>query len=206
MFIIFTVGSCTWYSYPGICVLSVLFVLQINLEQQVDLCQMKLDRAEKLIGGLGGERDRWSTAASDLGNRYINLTGDILVAAGMVAYLGAFTSSFRQDQTAAWTDLVRLKGIPCSDEFALISTLGDPVKIRSWNIAGLPTDAFSVDNGIIISNSRRWPLMIDPQGESVPWHQDFHLIIVFLFCGERCMCNPSRWDGSRLNVKKSKMR
>jgi dynein heavy chain len=128
---------------------------------------MKLDRAEKLIGGLGGERDRWSRAASDLGKRYDNVMGDVLVAAGMVAYLGAFTSSFRQDQTSMWTKLVREKGIACSEEFTLISTLGDPVKIRSWNIAGLPTDAFSVDNGIVISNSRRWPPMIDPQGQTI---------------------------------------
>ena len=28
------------------------------LEQQVDTCAKKLERAEKLIGGLGGERDR----------------------------------------------------------------------------------------------------------------------------------------------------
>ena len=48
--------------------------------------------------------------------------------------------------------------------FAVNNTLGDPVKIRAWNIAGLPVDAFSIDNGIIVSNSRRWPLMIDPQG------------------------------------------
>jgi dynein heavy chain len=39
------------------------------------------------------------------------------------------------------------------------------VKIRAWNIAGLPVDSFSVDNGIIVSKSRRWPLMIDPQGK-----------------------------------------
>jgi hypothetical protein len=68
-------------------------------------------------------------------------------------------------QIKVWIKSVKKKGIPCSDEFTLIATLGEPVKIRSWNIAGLPTDAFSVDNGIIISNSRRWPLMIDPQGQ-----------------------------------------
>lgn len=146
---------------------------QINLEQQVDLCQMKLERAEKLIGGLGGERDRWSKAAADLSERYDNLTGDVLVAAGMVAYLGAFTSAFRQDQTIVWVKLVRNKGIPCSNEFTLNGTLGDPVKIRSWNIAGLPTDAFSIDNGIVISNSRRWPLMIDPQGLNTHLHNYF---------------------------------
>jgi len=56
-----------------------------------------------------------------------------------------------QDQIQSWTDATRRKGIPCSSDFSLISTLGDAVQIRSWNIAGLPTDSFSVDNAIIIS-------------------------------------------------------
>lgn len=40
--------------------------------------------------------------------------------------------------------------------------LGVPVKIQGWNIAGLPKDDTSTENGIIIDNGRRWPLMIDP--------------------------------------------
>ena len=32
---------------------------KVDLENQVDLCSKKLDRAEQLIGGLGGEKDRW---------------------------------------------------------------------------------------------------------------------------------------------------
>ena len=42
-----------------------------KLEHNIDLCSKKLDRAEKLIGGLGGEKDRWSLAASDLGQRCV---------------------------------------------------------------------------------------------------------------------------------------
>ena len=42
-----------------------------NLETQIDVCSKKLDRAEKLIGGLGGEKDRWSEAAKELGERYV---------------------------------------------------------------------------------------------------------------------------------------
>ena len=41
--------------------------------------------------------------------------------------------------------------------------------IRSWQLAGLPVDGFSIDNGIIISKARRWPLMIDPQGQANKW-------------------------------------
>ena len=56
-----------------------------------------------------------------------------------------------QDQIVQWVKSTKDKGIPCSVDFSLIGTLGEPVKIRSWNIFGLPTDSFSVDNGIIIS-------------------------------------------------------
>ena len=37
-----------------------------DLQRQVDDCTAKLDRAQKLIGGLGGERDRWSLASDKL--------------------------------------------------------------------------------------------------------------------------------------------
>jgi dynein heavy chain len=49
----------------------------------VDLCTVKLERAEKLINGLGGERDRWTVSAQELGVAYDNLTGDMLISAGM---------------------------------------------------------------------------------------------------------------------------
>ncbi|XP_076022383.1 dynein axonemal heavy chain 12 [Genypterus blacodes] len=140
-----------------------------QLELQVDLCAKKLERAEKLIGGLGGEKTRWSKAADDLQNTYDNLTGDVLISAGVIAYLGAFTAGFRQDCTKSWTKLCQSKNIPISDDYSLSKTLGDPIKIRAWNIAGLPSDTFSIDNGVIASNSRRWSLMIDPQGQANKW-------------------------------------
>uniref|UniRef100_A0ABI7Y3R0 EF-hand domain-containing protein n=1 Tax=Felis catus TaxID=9685 RepID=A0ABI7Y3R0_FELCA len=140
-----------------------------DLENQVDLCSKKLDRAEQLIGGLGGEKTRWSLTALELGQLYINLTGDILISSGVVAYLGAFTSNYRQNQTKEWTNLCKNNDIPCSDDYSLMGILGEAVTIRAWNIAGLPSDSFSIDNGIIIMNARRWPLMIDPQGQANKW-------------------------------------
>jgi len=46
------------------------------------------------------------------------------------------------------------------------SFLGEPVKIQAWNIAELPKDDTSTENGIIIDKTRRWPLMIDPQTQA----------------------------------------
>ncbi|XP_038618403.1 dynein heavy chain 3, axonemal [Tachyglossus aculeatus] len=140
-----------------------------ELEDNIELCSQKLIRAEKLISGLGGEKDRWTEAARLLGIRYVNLTGDVLLSSGTVAYLGAFTVDYRHRCQSEWLELCKKKAIPGSDDFSLSNTLGDPVKIRAWQIAGLPIDSFSSDNGIIVSNSRRWALMIDPQGQANKW-------------------------------------
>uniref|UniRef100_A0A4X1VFN7 Dynein axonemal heavy chain 3 n=1 Tax=Sus scrofa TaxID=9823 RepID=A0A4X1VFN7_PIG len=140
-----------------------------TLEENIEICSQKLVRAEKLISGLGGEKDRWTEAARQLGIRYTNLTGDVLVSSGTVAYLGAFTVDYRAECQKQWLAQCKDKVLPGSSDFSLSNTLGDPVKIRAWQIAGLPVDSFSIDNGIIVSNSRRWALMIDPQGQANKW-------------------------------------
>ncbi|CAH8482542.1 unnamed protein product [Schistosoma bovis] len=61
-----------------------------RLEDEVSNCSTKLERATKLIGGLGGEKDRWHQAA-----KYDNPIGDVLTSAGIIAYLGPFTSTNR---------------------------------------------------------------------------------------------------------------
>jgi dynein heavy chain len=39
---------------------------------------------------------RWTSAAEQLGILFKNLVGDVLISSAVVAYLGAFTSAFRQ--------------------------------------------------------------------------------------------------------------
>lgn len=67
-----------------------------DLEDNIDLCSQKLERAEKLIGGLGGERSRWGELAAALEGRLDNVTGDVLLAAATVTYLGHLTPAGRE--------------------------------------------------------------------------------------------------------------
>jgi len=140
-----------------------------RLESEVELCTVKLDRATKLISGLGGEKTRWTAAAASLGEQFTFLTGDVLLSAAYIAYLGAFNVAFREDAAKLWTQACVDAGIPCDEKFSLLKVLGEPVKIREWNIQGLPKDDFSSENGIICDYSRRWPLAIDPQGQANKW-------------------------------------
>ena len=63
---------------------------------------------------------------------YKNLTGDVLIASGMIAYLGAFTSVFRDMLARDWVKMCVDKEIPNSGAFSLQNILGDAVKIRTW--------------------------------------------------------------------------
>ncbi|XP_072386040.1 dynein axonemal heavy chain 7 isoform X2 [Diabrotica undecimpunctata] len=142
---------------------------QQELQAEVDLCNNKLLRAKKLIGGLGGEKDRWTTAAEVLQVQYDGLAGDILLSCGIISYLSPFNSTFRVMLMKTWHQYVKSLGIPTAEVFDMATVLGSDVTIQNWNINGLPRDMFSTENGIIMDNSRRWSLFIDPQVQAANW-------------------------------------
>jgi dynein heavy chain len=59
--------------------------------------------------------------------------------------------------------------VPASEGFTLRAVLGEEVIIRQWVIDKLPNDQVSIENALILSRSRRWPLMIDPQLQANYW-------------------------------------
>jgi dynein heavy chain len=142
---------------------------KIRLANEVKSCSDQLERAQTLLGGLGGEKQRWTDVVKLLDGELYNLTGDVLISAGVIAYLGAFTKGYRNETIKVWGASLSKLNVPCSETILISKCLGDPIKIREWNIAGLPTDQFSIDNAIIVTNARRWPLMIDPQGQANKW-------------------------------------
>ena len=59
--------------------------------------------------------------------------------------------------------------IPLSANASLDATLGNAVLTREWQIKGLPTDSVSTESAILAMEGKRWPLMIDPQGQANKW-------------------------------------
>ncbi|XP_030765059.1 dynein heavy chain 12, axonemal [Sitophilus oryzae] len=142
---------------------------QRELQDSVDLCNNKLLRAQKLIGGLGGEKSRWTACADALQVQYDGLAGDILISCGIISYLSPFNSIFRQRTVTDWHRYVKQLKIPCAETYEMVTVLGSDVRIQQWYINGLPRDSFSTENGIIMDNSRRWSLFVDPQAQASNW-------------------------------------
>ena len=66
-----------------------------KLNQEVIDCEKKLQRASQLMTGLGGERERWGISAKKFEQRLKFVLGDILLASGVIGYLGVYSANFR---------------------------------------------------------------------------------------------------------------
>ncbi|KAL3130871.1 hypothetical protein ABBQ38_000200 [Trebouxia sp. C0009 RCD-2024] len=140
-----------------------------SLQQQYSLSQKRLVRASKLISALGDEAGRWGVSADTLATRLQLLIGDVFLAAACISYVGPLTGTYRDDLVSGWAQRCQELHVPVSTPFTLQATLATPMSIREWSLQGLPSDSVSMDNAILVTHGRRWPLMIDPQCQANKW-------------------------------------
>ena len=93
----------------------------------------------------------------------------MFLAAASLSYLGPFTGRYREQLIKQWIRQCRKRDIKVVQNYSLVNTLGDQIKVRDWNLNGLPGDTISVDNAVLAAKSARWPLMIDPQTQANTW-------------------------------------
>jgi len=145
-----------------------------TLEEETEIMERRLLAADKLIGGLGSENERWTVELKDLRQQRVRLLGDCLICAPFLAYVGAFSWEYRDRLVyQTWQAGVMRRGIPLSQPFRVEQLLTTEVEISKWTAEGLPPDELSTQNGILTTQSSRFPLCIDPQQQVGRLHNSF---------------------------------
>merc|ERR1711871_1114556 len=141
-----------------------------RIEDGAMALQRKMNQASQLIGGLAGERIRWTEDSNNFSDMKRRLVGDCAASCAFVCYTGPFNQEFRkymiEDKFIA--DCLN-RNVPVSRDLDVISFMVDIGTIGDWNMQGLPADPLSIQNGILVTRSSRFPLMIDPQGQAINW-------------------------------------
>lgn len=141
-------------------------------QDAADKTEQQIDLAYRLVNGLHSENIRWRDLIYSFESKLVTLPGDILLISCFLSYVGCFTRRYRME-------LMRTKWLPAflklkpeisfteyNDPLALIC---DDAQIAQWNNEGLPSDRMSTENAVILTNSARWPLLIDPQLQGIKW-------------------------------------
>jgi len=141
--------------------------------------EQKLNLAQRLTNALSSENQRWAENILVLREDAKLLTGDVLLTSAFISYIGPFTKPFRMKlmndtfkpylvkefQKAVGED----GKMPMSQETNPLKILTTSAEIAQWNADSLPADVVSTENGSIVCNTSRWPLIIDPQLQGIQW-------------------------------------
>ena len=146
-----------------------------TLEKKKNQCATRLKNATILNSSLGNEKEEWKRKKESLTQFAQNIIGDILISSGIISYLGAFPKAYRENIILEWANKIKDSRIPISfsetqdPNDIMRGIIGDDMEIETWKSQNLPNDNFSTDNALIMSKSRRYCLLIDPQNQALQW-------------------------------------
>ncbi|XP_038207715.1 dynein beta chain, ciliary [Zerene cesonia] len=145
---------------------------KLKCQQEADATNRTIQLANRLVNGLASENVRWAEAVSNFMQQSTTLPGDVLLVCAFISYVGCFTKLYRLDLLHKnWQPFLKTlePPIPITEGLDPLTMLTDDTTIAMWQNEGLPSDRMSTENATILSNSDRWPLMIDPQLQGVKW-------------------------------------
>ncbi|KAH0571621.1 Dynein heavy chain [Spironucleus salmonicida] len=141
-----------------------------ELKRSAEELETKLQRADKLVNGLASERERWTQKIGELKNDLSKLPGDCLIASAFISYSGSLIGKYRRELMKKWMDGVIKYEVPYSGStFNVAHFLAGAANIFQWTTFGLPSDNFSAENGVLITQTTKAPFIIDPQRQASRW-------------------------------------
>ncbi|KAG8523219.1 Cytoplasmic dynein 2 heavy chain 1, partial [Galemys pyrenaicus] len=144
-----------------------------KLEAEVSKAQETIKAAEVLINQLDREHKRWNAQVAEITEELATLPKRAQLAAAFITYLSAAPEGLRKTCLEEWTK---------SAEFDLRRFLCTESEQLIWKSEGLPSDDLSIENAIVILQSRVCPFLIDPSSQATEWLKthlkDSHLEVI----------------------------
>ncbi|XP_078258652.1 cytoplasmic dynein 2 heavy chain 1 isoform X1 [Rhinoraja longicauda] len=134
-----------------------------KLEAEVNKAQETIEAAEKLIGQLDGEHKRWITQVAEIIEELNTLPKRAQLAAAFITYLSAAQEDQRKASLEEW---IKSSGLQKFDLRRFLCTESEQL---IWKSEGLPSDDLSVENALVILQSKVCPFLIDPSSRATEW-------------------------------------
>ena len=137
-----------------------------QIKGEMESVKGKCERAETLLQSLSEEKVRWEKGSTTFQTQMSTLVGDVLLASAFCVYSGFFDHRKRTNLKSFWADQLSDSGIDVKENIEITEYLSNGSTRLEWIANGLPDDALSAENGIILSRFQRYPLVIDPSGQA----------------------------------------
>ena len=134
-----------------------------KLKMALSEAEERIQKATVLLDKLRGEKSRWQESYEGIQDA-INITPrDALLSVSFITYLALGSEQKRANNTKIWTEILDRPG------FSFTDFMTEESKILEYISEGLPPDQLAIENAIVVQNSERSPLVIDPDNNFSEW-------------------------------------
>ena len=144
------------------------------IKSEMSRVEQKVARSLHLLDSLSSERKRWEQGSKSFEDQIDTIVGDVLVAAGFIAYGGFYDQQYRKLMLEDWSHHLALAGIKFKATNPIAEYLSTADERLQWQENSLPVDDLCTENAIILKRFNRYPLIIDPSGRIVEFLQREH--------------------------------
>ena len=139
-------------------------LLKIELKKTEDL----LFKAKTLLGKLTDEKNRWAEQITQLSTSNEMIPYNTLLSSAFITFLGYYNESIREKLHNLWVNDINF-GKHENKTVSMINFLLNESEMLKLKFDGLPTDTLSMENALIINESLRTVLIIDPVTKATEW-------------------------------------
>ncbi|KAL8432515.1 hypothetical protein ACSSS7_004569 [Eimeria intestinalis] len=123
-----------------------------KLEEETQLCQIRLQRASFLTKGLAEEALRWRQSLSTAAQQLASLEGDALLAAGSIIYLGPFTAAYRDRLLQQWQQRLQQHQLAYTPDFDLCSIMSNPIELNEWRMQNILISCVKLGESLLVED------------------------------------------------------
>ncbi|KAL3079950.1 hypothetical protein niasHS_011367 [Heterodera schachtii] len=138
-----------------------------HIKRDLQVVQEKVNRSIHLLKSLRVECDRWKAGKERFAQQNETLVGDVLLSAAFLSYSGYYDQLLRDSIFQKWMGILESSQIMFRHELARIEYLSTADERLQWNNNGMPNDELCTENAIMLKRFNRFPLIIDPSGQSI---------------------------------------
>ena len=134
-----------------------------KLKNELAGAESTLNSAADLLTKLSGEKLRWEGQLKELKENLALVPKYSMLSAGFTTYLSSYSEDVRESLLKKW------KSSCGANNFDFRKFMSSESEILKWKGEGLPEDILSTENAIVLFNSVKTPLIIDPATAATTW-------------------------------------
>ncbi|EGR34655.1 hypothetical protein IMG5_004580 [Ichthyophthirius multifiliis] len=127
-----------------------------------------LNIASSLLSKLADEKIRWEHQSLQIETEFQTFPQNSLLAAAFTTYLP------QKDENQREKALLKWKKSSNNSAFNYLKFLTTEQQILKWKQESLPSDSLTLENTLILQNTSKTALMIDPNGQATSWLKKTH--------------------------------